>query len=90
MRHVIFAAIAALPLMAGTAFAGNEQEYRADAQPIVSSPAVSETNTEAAYEARPVVVLSISRVATSETGNERPAEFNGMPAFSGTSAFAQK
>ena len=90
MRHVLFAAIAALPLMAGTAFAGNEQEYRADAQPLVSAPAVTETSTDAAYEARPVVVLSISRVATSETGNERPAEFNGMAASSGTSALAQK
>ena len=90
MRHVLFAAIAALPLMAGTAFAGNEQEYRADAQPLVGAPAVNETNTEAAFVPGPVVSLSISRVATTETGNERPAEFNGMAASSGTSAFAQK
>ena len=90
MRNILFASIAILPLLSGAAFAGNEQEYVGYALPITSGPAVTETNTEAAYVQAPTVTLSLSQVATNETGNERPAVFDGMLASNGTSAFAQK
>ncbi|HKM64420.1 MAG TPA: hypothetical protein VJY39_18205 [Acidisphaera sp.] len=90
MRNALFAAIAALPLMSGAAFAGNEQEYQGNALPVISAPAVAETHTDAEFVQGPAVTLSLSRVATNETGNERPPVFDGMPASTGGAAFAQK
>ena len=90
MRYALFAAIAAFPLMSGAAFAGNEQECQGNALPVATASALTETNTEASYVPGPAVTLSLSRVATNETGNERPPVFDGMPASTGGTAFAQQ
>ena len=86
----LFVAFATLPLMSGAAFAGNEQEYQGNALPVASTPAAVETNTEASYVPGPAVTLSLSRVATNDTGDERPVVFDGMVASTGRTAFAQK
>ena len=88
MRHTLLAAIAVLPLMSGAAFAGNEQINEGTSMPIVSAPALTETNSSAIFQPGPSTRFYESRVATNETGNERPAVFDGMLA-SQSLAFAR-
>ena len=88
MRNILIAAIATLPLMSGVAFAGNEQPYQGSAMPVIGAPAATETNTQAYLQPGPAVTRSLSRVATTETGNERPADFGGMAASDGGIALA--
>ena len=78
MRNALFAAIAVLPLMSGAAFAGNEQPYEGTSMPIASAPTLNETNTDAIFQPGPSTRFYESRVATNQTGNERPAVFDGM------------
>ena len=81
---------AALRLLSGTAVAGNAQPYEGPSLTVLSSPAATETNTEAECVPGPSVAPSVSRVATNQTGNEREAVFDGMAAGSGGRAFAGK
>jgi len=90
MRTALFAAILLLPAIPGVAFAGNEQPYEGNALPVTSAPALTETNTAAEFQPGPAIVLSLSRVATNETGNERPAVFDGQLASTGETALAGK
>ena len=88
MRHTLLAAIAVLPLMSGAAFAGNEQINEGTSMPIVSAPALTETNTNAIFQPGASSGRYVSRVATNQTGNERPSVFDGMDA-SGSQVFAR-
>jgi hypothetical protein len=90
MRFAFIGALAVLPLMSSAAFAGNEQIYQGDALPVASAPAVTETDNAAYFEPVPTVTLSLSQVASNDTGNERPAVFDGMLATTGGTAFAQE
>jgi hypothetical protein len=90
MRNIFLATIAVLSLTSGAAFAGNEQIYQGYSLPVVSAPALTETDTAAEYVAGPAITLSLSQVATNDTGNERPLAFDGQLASTGGAAFAQK
>ena len=89
MRHLLFAAVAALPLMSTAAFAGNEQIYEGNAMPVLGASALTETNTEAQFVASPLVTVSRSRTLSNDTAIERETVFTGTPASDGGTAYAR-